>query len=79
MLALRCSAHQVVVVDEELDSTTQTGPEDRLHQCGLKTVVLKNRSKGEERLASSRYAANPKSWLMTRFWAKTSPLATPSN
>ena len=41
-------------------------------------LCCKNRLEGEERLASSRYAANPNSWLMTRFWARTSPLAIPS-
>ena len=42
-----------------------------------KRLCCKNRLEGEERLASSRDAANPNSWLMTRFWARTSPLAIP--
>jgi transposase-like protein len=42
-------------------------------------LYCKNWLEGEERLASSRYAATPNSWLMTRFWARTSFLAIPSS
>jgi hypothetical protein len=41
-------------------------------------LCCKNRLEDEERLASSRYAANPNMWLMTRFCARTSRLAIPS-
>jgi hypothetical protein len=41
-------------------------------------LCCKNWLEREERLESSRYAANPNSRLITRFCARTSRLATPS-
>jgi hypothetical protein len=42
-------------------------------------LCCKNSWECGKRLVRSRYAANPNSWLMTRFWARTSPLAIPSS
>jgi hypothetical protein len=40
-------------------------------------LCCKNEWECEKRIVSARYAANPNSWLMARFWARTSPLAIP--
>jgi Haem-binding domain len=47
------------------------------YDCHSHGLCCKNWLEGEERLSSSRYAANPNSWLMTWFWARMSAWQSP--
>jgi hypothetical protein len=61
--------------------TDAIAPELLFMETKWASLVLccKNSWECEKRVVSSRYAATPNSWLMTRFWARTSPFAIPSS
>jgi hypothetical protein len=42
-------------------------------------VVLQKLMEHQEQQARSLDAANPNSWFMTRFWARTAPLVIPAS